>query len=267
MKVIALISGGKDGTFNMMECVKNDHEIVALLCLKPKQLESVTIQMKNEEIPELESYMYQSIGNRMLDLYAEAMELPLYIRSITIKPINMSSAAEPHAEINQIDDLYEILKDIKQDLEKKNGYVIDGLSCGVIERFDMYHKNHVDSICERLNIKPLVYLWQRNQSEILNDMVSSHLEAILIKVACRGLNPEEHLGKTLAEVRPSLIELEKYGASVCGEDGEYESLTLDCPLFKRKRIIIDEFEIKTFSNDTVDKIGYFLFKKFHLQDK
>ena len=27
MKVIALISGGKDSTFNMMECAKNGHEI------------------------------------------------------------------------------------------------------------------------------------------------------------------------------------------------------------------------------------------------
>ena len=50
MKVIALISGGKDSTFNMMECQKNGHEIVALINLRPpnNQLDS-----KHE----LDSYM------------------------------------------------------------------------------------------------------------------------------------------------------------------------------------------------------------------
>ena len=49
MKVIALISGGKDSTFNMMQCQKNGHEIVALLNLRPSNLNS-----KHE----LDSYMY-----------------------------------------------------------------------------------------------------------------------------------------------------------------------------------------------------------------
>ena len=35
MKVIALISGGKDSTMNMMKCIQNGHEIVALVNLRP----------------------------------------------------------------------------------------------------------------------------------------------------------------------------------------------------------------------------------------
>lgn len=27
---------------------------------------------------------------------------------------------------------------------------------------------------------------------------------------------------------------EKYGLNVCGEGGEYETFTLDCPLFKQR---------------------------------
>ena len=38
MKVVALISGGKDSTFNMMECVRHGHEIVALANLHPADL-------------------------------------------------------------------------------------------------------------------------------------------------------------------------------------------------------------------------------------
>ena len=30
-----------------------------------------------------------------------------------------------------------------------------------------------------------------------------------------------------------------YGSYVCGEGGEYESLTLDCPLFLHARIVLE----------------------------
>jgi len=65
-------------------------------------------------------------------------------------------------------------------------------------------------------------------------MIDGGMDAILIKVAGIGLT-KSHLGKTLAEMQPTLMKLnELYGSHVCGEGGEYESLTLDCPLFKRK---------------------------------
>lgn len=35
MKVVALISGGKDSCFNMMQCIAAGHEIVALANLYP----------------------------------------------------------------------------------------------------------------------------------------------------------------------------------------------------------------------------------------
>ncbi len=91
---------------------------------------------------------------------------------------------------------------------------------------------------------------------------------ILIKVACFGLKPEKHLGKSLAEMRSHLKELEeKYGCNVCGEGGEYESLTLDCPLFKHKRIVIDEQETTIHSACEFAPVAYLSFKKFHLVDK
>ena len=50
MKVVALISGGKDSCYNMIECVRNGHEIVALANLKPK-IEG-----------EIDSWMYQTVA-------------------------------------------------------------------------------------------------------------------------------------------------------------------------------------------------------------
>ena len=67
-RVIALISGGKDSCYSMLQCVAAGHEIVGLANLRPK----------NEGENELDSYMYQTVGHQAIDLYAEAMDLPLF---------------------------------------------------------------------------------------------------------------------------------------------------------------------------------------------
>jgi hypothetical protein len=49
-------------------------------------------------------------------------------------------------------------------------------------------------------------LWQRDQKELLSEMIGLGMEAILIKVAGIGLRVD-HLGKTLAEMQPTLVKL------------------------------------------------------------
>ena len=57
-----------------------------------------------------------------------------------------------------------------------------------------------------LNLVPLAFLWQRNQSSLLDEMVASGFVAILIKVAGIGL-VERDLGKTLNQLQPKLEHL------------------------------------------------------------
>lgn len=92
--------------------------------------------------------------------------------------------------------------------------------------------------CVRLGLVPLCYLWQRNQQELLAEMIKCEIDAIIIKVAALGLEPSRHLGRSLRLIEPHLQDLhEKYGINVCGEGGEYETLTVDCPLFKSRIIM------------------------------
>lgn len=60
--------------------------------------------------------------------------------------------------------------------------------------------------CRRLSLIPLAYLWQRDQRELLSEMIAAGLEAILIKVAGVGLN-SKHLGKTLDQMHSTLVSL------------------------------------------------------------
>lgn len=46
MRIVALISGGKDSCYNMMQCVAEGHQIVALANLYPKG-RGKTLKMSN----------------------------------------------------------------------------------------------------------------------------------------------------------------------------------------------------------------------------
>ena len=112
----------------------------------------------------------------------------------------------------------------------------------------------------------LAYLWEGNQHQLLQEMISSSVDAILVKVASIGLN-STHLGKSLVQMFPTLDSLsQKFGVNVCGEGGEFESLTLDCPMF-RKKLIIDESEVIHHDKDELAPVAYLKIKKYHLEAK
>ncbi|XP_073465984.1 diphthine--ammonia ligase isoform X1 [Aquarana catesbeiana] len=248
MKVVALISGGKDSCYNMMQCVMAGHQIVALANLKPP----------DSAVDELDSYMYQTVGYQALDLYAEAMGLPLYRATLSGASLNTGKGYTPQ-EGDEVEDLYRLLKMIK---EKE---CVDAVSVGAI--LSDYQRVRVENVCQRLGLQPLAYLWRRKQEDLLDEMISSGLQAILIKVAAFGLDPKKHLGKTLEEMRPYLKQLSaQYGVHVCGEGGEYETLTLDCPLFS-KEIVVDSTEVMMHSNDAFAPVAYLRMLKLHLKDK
>jgi diphthine-ammonia ligase len=48
----------------------------------------------------------------------------------------------------------------------------------------------------------LAYLWNRDQADLLQEMIDKGMKVILIKTAAAGLEPEKHLGKTITELKP-----------------------------------------------------------------
>ena len=59
-----------------------------------------------------------------------------------------------------------------------------------------------------------------------------------------------------------------YGSNVCGEGGEYESLTLDCPaLFTHGRIVLDSWEAVTVSPDSMAPVALLHPTAFHVEAK
>ncbi|XP_074886470.1 diphthine--ammonia ligase isoform X2 [Buteo buteo] len=250
MRVVALISGGKDSCYNMMQCVAAGHQIVALANLRPAE--------NTGQTDELDSYMYQTVGHHAIDLYADALDLPLYRGFIKGTSVNTGRVYTTCQE-DEVEDLYHLMKLVKD----KEG--VEGVSVGAI--LSDYQRVRVEDVCRRLNLQPLAYLWRQKQEILLKEIISSNIQAIIIKVAAFGLDPDKHLGKTLDQMEPDLLELsEKYGVHVCGEGGEYETFTLDCPLFKKK-IVVDSAKVVVHSADAFAPVAYLRFLKLHLENK
>ncbi|VDM95156.1 unnamed protein product [Thelazia callipaeda] len=248
MKVVGLVSGGKDSCLNLLRCIEFGHEITCIANLYPP--------LDGRE--EIDSYMYQSVAQTGLQLYSEACDLPLYRHEIRGKPIEVGALYKETVD-DEVEDLYELLSHIKQKHPD-----VQAVSSGAI--LSNYQKNRVENVCQRLDLKPLTYLWNADQIALFHEIISSGIEAVIVKVATLGLSTE-HLGKTLIEVKDILLNLnDRYGVHVCGEGGEYETFVLDCPLFK-KRIVLDETKIVAHSVNNVVQTAYLSLRKMHLENK
>ncbi|GAA5841918.1 hypothetical protein JCM3766R1_002538 [Sporobolomyces carnicolor] len=266
MKVIALLSGGKDSIYNLHHCILNYHEPVCVASLGPPEGQD-----------ELDSFMYQTVAHSGLATLAEALDLPFFSTAIKGKPLNQSSeygsrsrarqpedepsegGATTEDEQDETEDLYKLLKMVQTAMPE-----VEGVAAGAI--LSNYQRVRVEHVCARLGLVPIAYLWQRDQRELLNEMVVSGQESVLVKVAGAGLGVQ-HLGKTLAEMQPVLHRLnERFETHVCGEGGEYETFTLDSPIFK-KRIVLDETQTIVSNPDPHSTVAHLYLSRLSLEDK
>ncbi|KAH9255439.1 hypothetical protein BASA81_006558 [Batrachochytrium salamandrivorans] len=222
-KVAALVSGGKDSLYSAMKCHDHGHQVVVLANLHPSHEES-----------QRDSYMYQTQGWEMLPAIAECMGLPLERRAIVGTSANQDLLYHKREE-DEVEDMYELLREITIKHPEVNA-----VCSGAV--LSTYQRSRVEDVCERLGLVSLAYLWQRDQTELLEEMIDRGVEAVLVKVCSIGLGSGD-LGRTIAQSRDKFVQLgDRFGMHVCGEGGEYETLTLDCPLFTKGRIIVDRAE-------------------------
>ncbi|NCI49918.1 diphthine--ammonia ligase [Sediminibacterium roseum] len=96
------------------------------------------------------------------------------------------------------------------------------------------HRDWEEKVCANAGITAVLPLWQQDRKELVMQMLNSGIETMI--VSCNMVMGERFLGKMIT---PSTIqELESVGVDVCGENGEFHTLVLNCPLFS-KRIEVD----------------------------
>jgi len=164
LKVVALVSGGKDSTMNMMRCVEQGHSIVCLGNLFPAPSED----------DELDSFMYQTVGHDGIEAIAACMELPLYRRPIRPKSSINQDLEYTTTQGDEVEDLFVLLQIVKQHHPEVNA-----VATGAI--LSNYQRTRVEAVCMRLGLVSLSFLWQCDQAELLDEMIDAGASAACAK--------------------------------------------------------------------------------------
>ena len=89
------------------------------------------------------------------------------------------------------------------------------------------HKDWEEKVCNNAGIQAVLPLWQQDREQLVFQMLNSGIKTMI--VSCNETMGDTFLGRILDE---SLInELKAIDVDVCGENGEFHTLVLDCPLF------------------------------------
>ena len=70
-----------------------------------------------------------------------------------------------------------------------------------------------------------------------------------------------------SDPNPQTPPCRQYGCNICGEGGEYETLTLDCSLFTHGSISLEAWKVVEGSPDPVSPVGHLRPVRFHVQPK
>jgi uncharacterized protein (TIGR00290 family) len=92
------------------------------------------------------------------------------------------------------------------------------------------HRDWEEKVCNKVGIEAVLPLWQQDRKALVTEMLHAGIETII--VSCNETMGEYFLGKTLT---PAVIEeIESIGVDACGENGEFHTLVLNCPLFSKR---------------------------------
>ncbi len=109
------------------------------------------------------------------------------------------------------------------------------------------HKEWGINLCKDADIDYFFPLWQEDRKKLVLEFINNGYIAN-ITVLNKNMLSEKFLGAKLT--KNLLEEIEKEGADVCGENGEYHTFVSDGPIFKNKlnfkfgdKIVENEFAI------------------------
>ncbi len=203
MRVAVMYSGGKDSSFTLYDCIKKGFDVRYLVTLVPINPYS---------------YMFHHPNIHLTELHAKSMG---------IKIIAKETKGEKEAELK---DLRNALAGIRDEID---AVVVGGLS-------SRYQADRFGKVCKELGLRLVAPIWGLEPGKFWRMLLKSGFEVIFSSVSTEGLG-KSWLGKKVT--KKVLEELEekgkKYGFDISGEGGDFETLVLDSPVFRKKLIILE----------------------------
>jgi uncharacterized protein (TIGR00290 family) len=119
------------------------------------------------------------------------------------------------------------------------------------------HKDWVERVCGELGIEAVEPLWGQEPERIPFDFIERGFEAIIVS-AKSELFDRKWIGRKVD--REFLQYLKENGIDICGENGEYHTLVIAGPMFKKK--------IRIAESKSITREGYWFLDtlEYSLQD-
>ena len=164
----------------------------------------------------------------VLDQYWPAMGHPPHIMRLQSDAIGI-----PHVLLKVEEPYTEGYKKAIANLIETWG--IEGIVTGDIYVVDDIHGNWMEDVCEGLDAEVIMPLWEQDTLQILNEEISKGFRAVFTCVK-QPYFDEDWIGRELNKntVKDLLNLVEKHGIDPCGENGEYHTMVIDGPLFKKE---------------------------------
>lgn len=106
-----------------------------------------------------------------------------------------------------------------------------GIEFGIFGDIDLdEHRDWVEKVCKKAGIKAVLPLWKTDRKELVKEFLDLGFKARIILVNKKMIDTK-FLGHDLSH--SLLDEIEKCGADVCGENGEYHTVVYDGPIFQK----------------------------------
>jgi uncharacterized protein (TIGR00290 family) len=121
-----------------------------------------------------------------------------------------------------------------------------GVEGGIFGDIDFEeHREWVDRVCQETGVQAFLPLWGCDQMQILKEFITSGFEAIIVAVKAE-LCGEEWVGRGLDSAFITQVSdlKQRFNISICGEAGEYHTLVVDGPLFKKRIEILESSKMQ-----------------------
>jgi ABC transporter with metal-binding/Fe-S-binding domain ATP-binding protein len=205
MRVLALLSGGKDSVCAIETVRGFGWEVVAALALHPA---------------EDDAWMFHTPNLPVVRGVAQCLGVPL-----------LEAPVRAGAE-EEVEDLESAVR------QAHAAFQLDGIVSGAIA--SEYQRTRIEAVAHRLGLKSFTPLWHKDAAHYLRTLLAGGWDVRFSRTAAEGV-PNAWAGAPLDAARMEAMRHHPARPHVAGEGGEYETLVLDAPCY-RSRLVVDAAE-------------------------
>jgi len=207
VRVAALLSGGKDSVAAVEVAQGFGWDVVGAIVLRPAQDDA---------------WMFHTPNLDVVRGVADCLGLPLH------------EAPVRHGQAEEVEDLEAAVA------AAKAKWSLDGLVSGALA--SEYQRVRIERVGHRLRLKTFTPLWHKDLKTYLHLLMEGDWDIRLARTAADGV-ANAWCGQRLDPPKLDAMLKHRSRPHVAGEGGEYETLVLDAPHY-RKRLVVESARVE-----------------------